>query len=718
MVVRVVKVLCIVFLLPSFSHAGHLISSMTWTEDGGYKMAQQDSLPFVGGIFCSTCTISRAWDGTTIKLFGAKGELLTWVTYLIGGASNATNVMVAISSFTGTGSAVGSGFSAVAVSSSNVWDYTTRPYSIYKYSYLQQLGINKEGAGWDPTEYEERQLPLRWRVPCTVNGNNDCLPNGGTQLFSVRADANKFYPDPAVPIEEFAISSFTVFASSSQAIGGEVYISTSLPAGTYTATLTVTEGVAISTTIPINLLVYNVTLPPVSSMPVIADVGFSDLDVRLTGNPFPASENVDPYLTNHKRVAAFLHRKKVIMMGMPNVPGQDFPDSEWQGHIDGTGFIESNGLSPNTGPGYGVGDKVLVVGAYGSWQSASWSTQTVSGVSGYCTNVSSWTFYCTNNNLRCELYTPLDETSNANLAGEIQTLAVWSTTAPACASGGHTLPFFQTANLNNALANAPNVSDVASTSWIGPNTTGSSATWVTNETFYQQSSTHAVWGYNSGVGVDSVLPTQEAGVGPREAMWGAYKTNQSGWFLWKINYWTDSNNGGQSQNGFNADTNNRNNLYVNSKTFGYDIYPTTSPILGHTGFNFASDGVMLYPSTDTVTTGFQPVYGFNGVIGSWKLNMLSRGIQDVDIIKLAFARNPSQTTTLVNNLIQDVMYLRQCFTLADCTYVYGDRPWSENRDLYETTRETLLQIAAGVAFVVPSETINGQCRITGNVLLR
>lgn len=708
------RALLLLFFIPSFCHAGNLISSATWTEDGSWKMSRQDRYPF--GV--SSNTISRIWDGTTIKLFGAKGDLLTWVTYLNGGVSDATNVMVSISSFTGTGAALGSGFASVAVSSANVWDYSTRPYSLYKYEYMQEIGMHSGAGAWDPSEYEERQVALRWRRACTVNVNNDCVPNGGT-LFTDRPDANKFYPDPAIPIEEFAASSFTVFASSSQAIGGEVYISTNMPAGTYTALLTVTESVSISTTIPVSLLVYNVTLPTISSFPVLAFVGFSDLDSRLTGNGFPANENADPYLTNHKRVAAFLHRKKINMIGMPNVAGQDFPDSEWQGHIDGTGFKETNGLSPNSGPGYGMGDKYHMIGAYGSWATGSWSTTVTGGASGYCTNVSSWTAYCQNNNVNCLLYTPLDETSNANLAGEITRLAVWSTTAPACANGGHTLPFFQTARLPDAIANAPSVSDVASTSWIGQ----ASATWVTQEASYQNSPDHAVWGYNSNIGVGPILENQEAGLGPREAMWGAWKTGQKGWFLWDVDYWTDSNNGGQSQCcGFNADASNRNNLYVNAKTFGYDIFPSTDSVKGHYGFNFGSDGVMIYPSTDTVTTGFHPVYGFNGAIGSWKLNMISRGIQDVDLIKLAYAVDPSSTTALVNTAVQDVMFLRQCFTLGDCTYTYGPRPWNENLGSWESARESFLQIASGTPppppLLPPAAAFSGTCKVQGNTSIR
>src|ERR1700682_1875728 len=110
------KLLFFFLLLPASSRALNLISSATWSEDGGYKMARQDQYP----LGQSSSTISRAWDGTTIKLFSGKNELITWVTYLNAGAADATNVMVKISSFTGIGPAAGSGFSAVSVSSTNV----------------------------------------------------------------------------------------------------------------------------------------------------------------------------------------------------------------------------------------------------------------------------------------------------------------------------------------------------------------------------------------------------------------------------------------------------------------------------------------------------------------------------------------------------------------------------------------------------------------------
>jgi hypothetical protein len=101
------------------------------------------------------------------------------------------------------------------------------------------------------------------------------------------------------------------------------------------------------------------------------------------------------------------------------------------------------------------------------------------------------------------------------------------------------------------------------------------------------------------------------------------------------------------------------------------------------------------------------------------LNMLTRGIQDVDIITLAYAKNPSATMAIVNTQVQDVMGRRQCFNPSDCSYSFGPRPWNENLGSWETARESLLQIAQGLPPVFkPTELITGQCVINGNAVLK
>jgi hypothetical protein len=678
----------------------------TCTEDGGYKMARQDQ---------NGCTATtRIWNGTSINLFGGKGEVLTWATYLLGGNSDATNVMVQISSFTGTGTAAGTGFSAITVSSSNVWDYTGRPYSLYLFRYLQQVGMPRGNGAWDPSEYEERQVATRWQVPYTVNGNNNGIPNGtygtGTYTFLNRADANKFYPDPKVPIEEFAASSFTVSASSSQAIGGEVNISTGLIAGaTYTALLTVYEGTTVSTTIPINLYVYNFTMPTNDAVPVIGYVGNPDLNMRLTGTRFPSNQFVDPYLTNHLRVAAFLHRHRILELGDQPPSTQDYPSIEYQKHIDGSAFTSTYGYG--NGPNPGIGDSMYILGAYGNWISANWSTTTVTGAGGYCTNVSSWVAYAMTSGVNVQQYTSNDEAATMPAQSEVNTLSTLNRTNSNCAFSGLTLPWFQTGNLPEVQLYAPNVQTVVSADWIH----ASSNTWQQFETAFSTTTGLTAAAYNSEVpGTDSFLNIMEQGIGPVEVILGDYKYGQKFHFLWSLNYWNDGANGGQAQNGWNANTNNDNDMFNISKNYGYDLYPATDAARGHSGPGFSNgDGNMLYPATDAVYG--TPNYGFNGVIGSWRLDMTTRGIQLADVAKMAAAINPTATQAIINGLIQNAMWTNACVTLVDCSYIYGPRPWDETENDWEVARESLEQIVSATTPTPPPASFTSNVSVSGGI---
>lgn len=688
-----------------------------WAEDGGYKMSQQDTVPISG-----TSMISRQWDGHSINLFGGKGELLTGVLYAIDGTANdAINVTATLAPFLNSSNVPV--ITSTPVAASNTWDYTTRPYSLYKYNYTQIVGFDVNGPSWDPTEYEERQVPTRFQVPCTVNGNNDCIPNSPTWTWLNRQDQNKFYPDAAVPIEEYP-SGFTVPKSSSQAIGYEIYISTNLVPGNYTSTLTVYEGAAVSTSIPINLIVYNVTLPPTATVPVIGYVQPADINLRINGTEFPGNQYVNPYLTSKLRIAAFLHRHKVIAVGDQPATTQDFPSVEYAAHLNGSAYTPTYGFG--NGPGQGVGDNLYMIGTYGAWASTNWSTSTVTGTNGFCTNISSWTSYCNTNGVTCNIYTYNDEASTPFQLLQSNILSTWVSTATACIpASGPRIGYFQTGDLPTLVSSAPYANVVASTQW---SIAASSTVWQRLETQYQTQVSTTVqgtqtWGYNSGINTPTMFSGMEMGLDPRALMWSMFKTNQAGWFLWNTTQWVDNNNGGQPQNGWNANSTGNNSLYLLSKTYGYDNFPTTSTVYGHSGSAFTNrDGNLIYPGTDTVYPAQS--FGVNGAFGSWRLNMLTRGIQDVDLFKMAYKINSAAALTLVNSAIQNVMWYTQCFdpsTPANCSYSYGPKQWSENPNLYETIRESLEQLIAnssggGTSFSVAK--IQGTSKVRGNARLQ
>jgi hypothetical protein len=681
----------ILLIIGLFLPAGLKAANLTqfWVGDGGYKLARQDLLPNGN---CSTCTLTRNWDGTTAKAFGAKNETVGMVLYLGNGSSvDATSVSVAISNLQGPGTSV---ISYTPHLLSDVTNYTISPIEVFISSYLQIIG--ETTLSWDPSEYEARDLPQRFRRPCTVNANNDCIPNGGT-LWTDRADHDKFYPDALIPYAQVATSSFTVAKSSSQAIWFDIYIATSMQAGLYRGTITVNEGVVVSTAIPVNLLVYNFSLPDTPNFKYIVDVSGYDINYRHQGQHFPSTG--DPYLTTRKHYYQFFHRHKFSAtigdspVNYCNNGNADTPCPEYVSALDGSLYTTAQGYG--NAPGVGVGDQIYSIGTYAQWQTAQWST---TDSANFCVNVSSWGFYFKNNfpNVRSFVYLS-DEASDLT---NTERWATWMSTISACQTSGYNVESWTTANLPVAHTSAPHVQMVASTGWIN----ASSTVWQNNANIYQTSGSTQEWNYNSHPSWQgSVNATEDDGIAPETIVWADWKKSNSktipiGHFQWEGTYWTDTNN-----------AHNDNDLFNVAKTFGYDT--SVDLVKGHTGFQFANgDGVLVYPGHDQVKT---PDYGIDGPIASWRLKMMRRGIQDGDYLTLAYAINPSSTTAIANTVVPQVLWEHSCFNPLDCSYAYGGRSWSNDPNVWETNRESLAQIIAGTFSSSSPKSITGGVTIKG-----
>lgn len=653
------------FLIPLLG--GKVLSanlSDFWATDGGYKQAKQDFLP--GGT-CSTCTITRTWDGTTISLFSGRGEVQGFALYMANRTgSDVTSVTVTVSSFTGPSSG---GIVPVTVSSTAVMNWATRgPIETFFVRYLPIKGITQNYA--DPTEYEARQQPERFRRPYTVNGNNDGVPSG---LWTDRRDHDKFYPDIIVPMEAYP-SGFTVSKSSSQAVWIDILVSSSLTAGTYTGRIDVREGVTVSTSIPISLLVYNFILPTAPSFSAITYTSSYNINYRHQGEHFPSPGNV--YQTTRDKYAQYFHRHKLAAMIGDNVGlccsgcNQNRPCAEYVQRLNGTLYT---GTSNYAGLGYGIGEPVYSIGTYGGWQSANWSASATDGATGFCTNVSNWSAYFRDNfpNTRAWLYLT-DEPTDFTSTNKWST---WMATTTTCqATGSYQIKAAVTASLP-ALTAAPYINNPISTEFLRY----SSATWESAASSYTTVGSTQMWRYNGAPLSQGFSFTLEAdGIDPVELFWAYYKKHVQGAYWWEADYFTDSNNAGRN-----------NDLFNDPLTFGY--YTSDNTVKGRTGFAYSnSDGLLVYPGTDVIVDTANN-YGWDGPIGSWRLKMMRRGIQDVDYLTMAYAVNPTSTTAIVATMVPKALWENPCFTLADCTYAYGDRSWTSDPNAWLVHREALAQ---------------------------
>src|SRR5581483_2966209 len=333
----------LLLMLPAFCQAAHITGAWFSTS---HKLPRQDLWP--NGT-CSTCAYTTNWNGRYAYMFGGKGEILHGIAYLQNNSgSDATNVNITISSFTDN---LGHFIIPVNVSSTSVWDSNAAgPINLFYYQYLQITGISQEN--YDPTEIDERDLPPNLRVPCT--GTAPCAPTNSTWLWRNRPDHDKFYPEIALPYEAIKASSFTVAASSSQAIGMDIYIdsNTFMPTNAafnlFYGTMSVYEGTTLSTAIPIHLKVYNFNMPTRPRLPVLGAIGQSHINLfhyNSSGTVIVGGARQ----TTREHYYQYLWRNGIMAIGddetnLNNTPQHDYPTPEYAEQLDGSLFSTSRGF--------------------------------------------------------------------------------------------------------------------------------------------------------------------------------------------------------------------------------------------------------------------------------------------------------------------------------------------------------------------------------------
>ena len=673
----------VILSVPAYSYVN---LTGAFFSNGGYKVAKQDLWPLGS---CSTCTIGLNWDGTTAKIGGLKNEMIGGLLLLQGGASDATNVHVAISPLNGPSGSVISSTPTLCAATTG---YTTREFEIFVATYVQIQGMTENS--WNTPEYDEHDVPVRFRNSSTLQGSGNYLPDS-PNLWSTRPDANKFMPDALIPEE--CVSSFTVSASSSQAVWLDFYLKKTLNAGTYTGTITVTEGVTVSTTIPIQITVYNGTMPDQPNLPYLADVSEDDINYRLNGVAHNAGCSTAACIATDEAFYQALWRHRIVPIGdAPDTSTNEYPSAKYQLALSGNLFTSGYGYQ---GPGLNTGLPVYSIGTYAKWtNNGSWSA---TDPSSFCVAVSSWGYWFKNNapSVRSFVYLADEPASLTNT----NKWSTWMSTITACQTSGYTVHSFVTSDWPVVVSSAPYLDNPASTDWTNKNY--QQTDWQSAATRYITSGSTKAYGYNGHPSwAGSSNATEDDGMSSWEGPWAAYLKGVQGWFNWQTTSWYIQGQGSPAENP----------LWTQAKTFGYDSYPSTSATRGHYGFDYGNgDGVLLYPGTEVSTYTASNV-GVLGPIASLRLKTLRRGINDYDYLTMAYAVNPSSTTSILTGVVPSALWDINCYTYSDCTYSYGGRLWSQDPQAWESARSRLATIiTGGVTPVTNSKTFSGSGTFSG-----
>ena len=644
----------LILLLAAPAMAGSL--SNFWVTDGGYKQCKEDRLPETT---CSTCTITANWNGDRARFVAAKKEEIFFVVYMGNPTgSNVTSVNVSISSFTGTS---GGG---IANTGGLQWGTTgfTQPINQFYVRYLPWKGVSR--LSYDPTEYDECQLPQRTRARFNRSGPDDNCALAGGASWSQRADHDKNFPDILVPYSLVASSSFTVAAGSSQAVGFTVFISSTLTANaTYSATITIKEGVTVSTQIPVLIYLHNATMPSTPAFRFMTYMSDYNISYRHHGEHFP-NINDEPYRTTRLRYYQMLHANGMSPIGVENLTN-DYPLSESYIRLKGT--LYSGASNYIYAPFADAGDKTYSIGTYGSWR-GEWGNATTNSTT-LCNHLSAYSNWFKNNSLTdvLSIFYTIDETLDG---GNVAKWSNWASTVTACQVSGYTIYPFVTYNWEDTRTGAPYIKIPATTNWLGHSSTTIQAAY---NAFHNPVSSYA-WAYNGGIpGGPHSYDMSDDGTAPRSILWSDYKKGVDAHFLWESTYFTDSNESG-----------NDNDVWTNAVTFGNYAKSFDSVRGLQCAQMNNNDGLLMYPGTDTVYTGNS--YGVDVPFPSWRLKMYARGIQDAAYYQQALVINPTAANTALLTGVNKVLWEYQCADLGDCTYAYGERGWSKDPSVFENAK--------------------------------
>jgi len=632
-----------------------------WVTDGGYKPTQEDTYGIDNS---TTITRTRIWDGATARPFQAKNEINGFVIMLENGSIiNSTMVSVGWPVLTGPNGYVISSTPAVAAT---MWDWRNRPIEMYMARYLPIQGIST--IQWD--NYDEQHLPERMQATYTVNGNGQGIRSGD---WTTRRDHDKHYPDILIPWEVVSGSTFTVAASSSQAIWVDIYVPKDAPAGVYTGQVNIYEGPVLSTTVPIELTVYPFTMPDKPYAKPYTSLGTSDLNryAHGTATTFQNSNDLtDEKVVTHLHYRQFLHRFGIHTIGDNGLNGgcgtdiyTQGPCNEYKVALNGSLYSATSGYA--NAPGVNTPDAGYV---RSGWPSSAWLDTQES----FCLNANIWQQWFEVNAPDIEHWLYLtDEPSNAIIAGNVQR---WTQYIASCNPPGNRLPTFITAREDVVISSAPLLTDVATTLNLRP-----AAERIAAHAYFTNNPNRRTTHYNGVRPFWGTMVTEDDGVAWRVRSWGQFKMKYDKDFIWRSNFWIDTAHGSRN-----------NDLFNDARTFGTTA-TTNDPVNGRTSFQYQNgDGVLIYPGTNTINTADS--YGIDAPIPSWRLMMWRRGINDFNALTMASQYDPKQVNAIVQEIIPKVLWEYGCFLESDCSYQYTSKSWSSDPNVWELARERLYKI--------------------------
>jgi len=617
--------------------------SAVWANEGGDKVTR-DELRATGH---TSAVNNSVWDGKCIRVFGAQNEVISFDVVLEAATSAASKVSVTLGDLTGPNGAV---IRSAARDKTKVFDWTTTEVELFYVRYLQITGLSQQAYG-TLADWQEATFPKRAQCAGMTQATPDVKPTGSGCAWASRPVANKFYPDIAVPLE--LVPTFDIASANNQSIWADVYIPKSQAPGVYGGIVTVSENGTVTHKIPVSVRVRSFALPDAPSSKTMLFTSPGDIRPRY------GTDALTQTATKNTRLLA--HRHKISLIGDDSNQTGTQPGTDYLPVLDGSFFTAANGYA---GPGVSTAQDVYSIGTYGDITEGSTQQAFTNAFNG-------WETWFEANSPSTERFMYLcDEIACQNSTPTLTTQLGWWGSISGVGSKLHTLA-------TQPLVSAPATLSNPTSSWAFSDGTTASDQQAADAVVAAEPK-RRIFAYNGQRPGSGSCATEDDGVAMREQPWGAYKKKIDRWFWWEATYYDDFQQGLGTVD-----------LFTSANTFG-----TThaDPSYGQAG-GANGNGLFLYPGTDVKFPNSS--YGLDGPIASLRLKHWRRGIQDVDYLTLAAAKDPNAVATIVNQLIPKALWEQQCVALNDCSYTYAPITWSDDPDDWEAARAALAHIIDG-----------------------
>ncbi|MEM7220857.1 MAG: DUF4091 domain-containing protein [Pseudomonadota bacterium] len=668
-----------------------------WANDGGDKVLRERTRSF------SQDVRNCVWDGQRIKLFAARNETVSFNVVVDNAGSALSAVRVAFDRLDSADYALASR----AAAGDNLFDWRERPIEVFAVGYLKIHGLSRIAYEL----YDETHTPEGLRRPFELlHPQGPAIARGP---WSERPNHDLSYPDIAVPVETQPAT--RVETGNSQSFWVDVYVPKDAPAGMLSGLVRVTDGSNELAALPVELEVLDLTLPDESAARSMVYLDQNPLAERyLVGEDGFITADADK--TAYRRLVdrhyqmAWRHRISLIdgnELVVRNGVSVTEPHVDWQRRLRGELYTPAFGYA---GPGSGRPHDVFSIGTYGLW--TRWW-----GLTQY--DPTNWDYDSSypESLLRSTLNQRTDEWENwflANAPTVDRFLYVDDEPATAHTLAGDLQPIEYAEQISRLVKENSGVGgnldtfitaspleydgDLPSTSILGDVIAhGQTNLWTEAVSALRDDPRRGFYMYNGRRPASGTFVIDDDGVALRELAWGQYKVGIERWYYWHSTYYDNFQGGSSSRYAESMPPGredyrrgSQTNVFRSAHTFGG--HTNFDGQYGETGWNYSNgDGVLFYPGTDLIFPAESR--GLMGPIASLRLKHWRRGVQDVEYLRLAMAKDPAATRAIISELVPEVMWELGVFNTADPTYVHKAPSWPTDPDVWEDARRRLAEIA-------------------------